>query len=205
MATPYVDDDYFEPGYAQTGITVEWGTRTIFVPRSETTLVQSMPSEVRELDLELFRRALKDAEDEEDGISYPDTHTHNTTVSVGGLTLARVVQIINDYTVTFEDGIYSVNVFGGNTNMGDVLNRNSVGVNFSNSAGLIVQSETVTVTVPSLTPTQETMLLEMYRLLGLDPARPLVVSPASRRVPADGSDIDQSIAEVAGVVTVTRV
>jgi hypothetical protein len=202
MGSLYVDDGYVEDGYVQTGITVLWGSRVIFVPRSETTLVQSVPSEVRELDLEFFRRALKDAEDAEDGISYPDTHVHNTTVVVGGLTLGRVVQIINGYTVVFEDGVYAVNVVGGNTNMGDVLNRNSVGVNFSNSAGFIVYNQPVN--VPALSPTQETMLLEMYRLLGLDPTRPLVVSPASRRVPANGADIDQTVQEVNGVVTVTR-
>lgn len=51
---------------------------------------------------------------------------------------------------------------------------------------------------------QELMLLELYRLAGLDPTKPLVVSPTTRKVPASGADISQTIQEVAGVVTVTR-
>jgi len=57
----------------------------------------------------------------------------------------------------------------------------------------------------SLTPTQSTMLLEMYRLLGLDPTKPLVVTPTTRRVPANGADIDQTITVVGDDVTVQRV
>ena len=56
----------------------------------------------------------------------------------------------------------------------------------------------------SLTPSQSVMLLEMYRLLGLDPTRPLVVTPNARIA---GAEISQSIAAtgVSGsTVTVTR-
>ena len=57
-----------------------------------------------------------------------------------------------------------------------------------------------------LTPTQATMLLEMYRLLGLDPTRPLVVTATTRKVPASGADISQTIADApAGTITVTRI
>lgn len=52
-----------------------------------------------------------------------------------------------------------------------------------------------------LTPAQATMLLEMYRLVGLDPTQPLVVSPTSRVV---GADIVQSIISGSGTVVVTR-
>lgn len=47
-------------------------------------------------------------------------------------------------------------------------------------------------------------LVELYRLAGLDPTKPLVVTATSRKVPADGSDIDQTIADASGTVTVTR-
>ena len=50
----------------------------------------------------------------------------------------------------------------------------------------------------------QTILRELYRLAGLDPTKPLVVTSTSRRVPADGSDIDQTISESSGTVTVTR-
>jgi hypothetical protein len=56
-----------------------------------------------------------------------------------------------------------------------------------------------------LTAPQAQMLLELYDLMGLDPSKPLVIGPTSRKVPANGSEIDQAISDVGGVVTVTRV
>ena len=53
-----------------------------------------------------------------------------------------------------------------------------------------------------LSPTQVTMLTELYRLAGLDAARPLVVTATTRDA---GAEIAQSIVEApAGTVTVTR-
>jgi len=100
-------------------------------------LVQTSPIEIRELNLNAFRLDLKDLEDDEEGMPFPDTHKHNTEVTVGGLTLARVIEIINGYTVTFEDGQYAVNLVGANSNVGDVINVNQVSVRSQNSAGLI--------------------------------------------------------------------
>lgn len=118
-------------------ITINWDTRVITVPRADMTLVQTLPTEIRNLDLNWFRLQLKDLEDNVDGIVYLDTHTHNTEVSLGGLTYARVIEIINNYTVTFEDGQYAVNLTGANSNVGDVVNVNQVSVRSQNSAGLI--------------------------------------------------------------------
>lgn len=53
-----------------------------------------------------------------------------------------------------------------------------------------------------LTPQQTTMLLEMYRILGLDPTRPLIVNPTNRFA---GTEISQSIVNNNGEVTVTRI
>jgi hypothetical protein len=100
------------------------------------TLIQTLPFEVRELNIDEFRLELKDLEDDE-GMPFLDTHSHNTTVTVGGTVLARVVSIINSYTVTFEDGIYAVNLVGANSNILDVANLNSVSIRSANSAGLI--------------------------------------------------------------------
>jgi hypothetical protein len=118
-------------------ITIDWPTKVIYVPKADLTLVQSSPYEIYELDVNTFRLALKDLEDNEDGQPWPTTHNHNTTVTVGGVTLARVIEIINGYTVTFENGNYAVNLVGGNSNIADVLNLNSVSVRASNSAGLV--------------------------------------------------------------------
>lgn len=118
-------------------ISIDWKNRVIFIPRNDLTLIQSFPVEIRELNINWFRLQLKSLEDSEDGMLFPDTHRHNTEVSLGGLTFARVVEIINDYTIEFEDGQYAVNLTGANTNAGDRVNVNQVSVRSANSAGLI--------------------------------------------------------------------
>lgn len=121
-------------------ISINWGTKVIYVPKDFMTLIQEIPTEIRELNLNTFRLALKDLEDSEEGMCFPDTHRHNTEISIAGMTLARVIEIINGYTVTFEDGQYAVNLPGANSNVGDVVNVNQVSVRTFNSAGLIVHS-----------------------------------------------------------------
>lgn len=118
-------------------ISIDWGTQIIDVPKSATTLVQASPVEIRELNINDFRLTLKDLEDNVDGIPHLRTHNHNTEVLLGGIVYARVVEIINGYTITFEDGNYAVNLVGANSNIGDVVNLNSVSIRSSNSAGLI--------------------------------------------------------------------
>lgn len=118
-------------------ISVDWATRVITVPRADLLEIQLIPSEIRQLDLDAFRSELNDISDDSEGMPFPDTHSHNTTVTVGGVTLARVVEIINGYTVTFEDGLYAVNLVGANSNVADVTNVNFVSIRAANSAGLI--------------------------------------------------------------------
>ena len=117
-------------------ISINYLTRVISIPKADLTLVQSTPFEVRELDIDAFRLELKDIEDSVGGVPFVDTHRHFTTVTVGGVTLARVVEIINGYTITFENGTYAVNLVGANSNIGDVVNLNEVQVRSANSAGL---------------------------------------------------------------------
>jgi len=118
-------------------VTIDWATRIISVSKDFTDLVQTTPQEIRQLSLNTFRLALKDLEDDVEGMTFLDTHTHNTEVLLGGIVYARVVEIINDYTITFEDGQYAVNLFGANSNVGDKVNVNQVSVRTANSAGLI--------------------------------------------------------------------
>lgn len=117
-------------------ITVDWPNKIINIPRNDLILLQSVPTEIRELDLNELRLRLKDLEDDPEGMPWVDTHRHVQPISVGGVTLARVLEIINGYTVTFEDGQYAVNLKGANTNVQDVTNVNQVSVRPSNSAGL---------------------------------------------------------------------
>lgn len=132
----YVSDGYVQQRYVSAGIWVDWAAKIIHVPRTHMLLVQSVPTEVRELDLNQFRLDLKALEASVEGMPFLDTHSHNPPVTVGGVTLARVVEIINGYTVTFEDGQYAVNLTGANSNVGDVTNVNQVSVRSANSAGL---------------------------------------------------------------------
>lgn len=121
-------------------ISIDWGTKVITIPKADMTQIQTVPFEIRELDLDAFRLALKELEDSDEGMMFPDTHRHNTTVTLAGITLARVVEIINGYTVTFEDGQYAVNAIGANCNLADVMNLNQVSLRTFNSAGLQVVS-----------------------------------------------------------------
>lgn len=122
-------------------VTIDWATREITVPQADLTLITGT---LYELDTDTFRLTLKDIEDSDDGIVFEDTHRHNTEVTVAGTTFARTVEIINGYTVTFENGAYTVRLVGSNNNLFDVengiLNQNNVQIIAQNSAGLIVTS-----------------------------------------------------------------
>jgi hypothetical protein len=137
----YFDNDYVNDGYAIEGIEVNWGTGEIFVPRESMELVQTNPTEIRRLDSNDFRLALKDLEDSPTGMPYTDTHRHNTTVLLGGIEYARIIEILEPYTITFEDGRYAVQISGSNNNIGDRVNVNNVSVRSANSAGLIQTRE----------------------------------------------------------------
>jgi len=117
-------------------ISIDPLTHVIYVPKADMDLVQGSP-EIRELDLDVFRLQLKAYEAAEYGIYLLKTHNHNTEVSLGGLTFARVIEILPPYTVSFEDGQYAVNLVNANSNVSDKTNVNQVSVRSSNSAGLI--------------------------------------------------------------------
>lgn len=122
-------------------ISVDYTTYEITIGKvdGEAGMTQtSVTPDIWQLDLNAFRVALKDWEDSQDGLPMPDTHRHNTEVSLGGLTFARVIEVLAPYTFTFQDGQYAVNFLGANTNLADRVNVNQVSVRPNNSAGLIV-------------------------------------------------------------------
>lgn len=119
-------------------------TFVINVPKADMTLVQSTPTEIRELDLNLFRLGLKAYEAAIYGIYLLKTHNHNTEVTLGSLTFARVIEILPPYTITFQDGQYAVNLVNANSNVSDRTNVNQVSVRSSNSAGLVTAASTIT-------------------------------------------------------------
>lgn len=116
-------------------VTIDWGQKIINVPQDYLTPVVS-PT-LYELNIDTFRKDLKALEASEEGMPELDTHSHNTEVTVAGTTIARVVEIINGYTITFEDGQYAVNLVGANSNIAEVQNVNQVSTRSFNTAGLI--------------------------------------------------------------------
>lgn len=120
-------------------ISINWATKVITVPQADLTFLSGS---LYELDVDVFRLALKDIEDSDEGMNFPDTHRHNTTVSLSGVTYARSVEIINGYTVTFQDtgSPYRARCVGANHNISDVQNLNNVSLIVGNAAGLVVTS-----------------------------------------------------------------
>ena len=121
-------------------ISINWATKVISIPQADLTWISGT---LYELDTDVFRLTLKNLEDDEDGMAFERTHKHNTEVTVAGTTYARTVEIINGYSVEFEDGQYSVRLIGSNNNLFDVENgilvQNQVQVIPGNAAGLIVR------------------------------------------------------------------
>jgi len=116
-------------------IAINWATKVINVPRADLLFVSTG---LYELDVDAFRLALKDLEDSVDGVAFPDTHRHNTAVILSGVTYSRTFEIINGYTVLFEDlGPYTVRCVGANHNIADVKVVNQVSMLIGNSSGLI--------------------------------------------------------------------
>lgn len=117
-------------------ISIDWATRVITVPKADTVQIQAAP-EVRTYNVNTFRQELKDLEDDPDGMPFPDTHSHVTEITISGVTYTRFVEIINGYTVEFEDGQYTVVTTDANHNIGDVKVANQVSLTTNNSAGLV--------------------------------------------------------------------
>lgn len=108
----------------------------INVPKADMLLVSSSPTEIRQLDINDFRLTLNDLMDDADGMWAVTNHFHTPPLTVAGVTLSRVVEILDPYVILFEDLQYNVNIVGGNSNISDKVIKNQVGVNTANSAGL---------------------------------------------------------------------
>lgn len=133
-------------------VSIDPATKVITVPQADLTLVSGT---LYTYDTDAFRLELKDWEDSELGMPHPDTHSHNTEVTIAGVTYARFIEIINGYSVTFENGSYSVKLEGSNNNIWDIqngiLNQNTVQVIPTNSAGLITVTSGSGVTASDVT------------------------------------------------------
>lgn len=121
-------------------ISVDWPNKEILVDKASLDLVQTTPIEVYNLDINLFFSTLANLSDSAAGMLYEIPYLNITPVTLSGVTYARILQIINNYTVTFENGAYAVNLLGANSNIADRVNINNVGIRSANSAGLVTSA-----------------------------------------------------------------
>ena len=122
-------------------LSLDPATKVISVPQADLTFVSGA---LYTLDSDQFRKNVMDLLASESYIWMPDAYSHNTEVTVAGITYARTLEFINGYSVTFEDtgAAYTVRIEGSNNNIFDVENgilnpTNRVTVISTNSAGLI--------------------------------------------------------------------
>jgi hypothetical protein len=120
--------------------TVDWGTRVITVYQADLTFISGVSYS---LDTAAFLRELRTLSASELGAPQPQILKHNTEVVLDGIAYARIIEIINGYTITFEETgtPYKVFLTGSNNNILTVTNLGTVQVAPSNSAGLINLTE----------------------------------------------------------------
>lgn len=122
-------------------ITINEATKRITIEQSDLTLVSGT---LYELNTETLRNGLNDLMDDERYMWMDDYAIRNAPVTVAGTTFAQTIEIVNGYSVEFDDtpGAYTVRLAGSNNNLFDVENSilapNQVNVIATNSAGLIV-------------------------------------------------------------------
>ena len=121
-------------------VSIDWPTRVINVPQDFLT---PLGGANYQLDTESFRYAVLGLLDDAVGMAYPDVFNRNAPVTLGGIQYAQTIEIINGYTVTFEEKVtpYKVFLAGSNNNILDVTNLGTVSVAPNNSAGLITMRE----------------------------------------------------------------
>jgi hypothetical protein len=132
-----------------TTITINHLTKVILVPVNDSCMTAITPGigGVYAMDVNVFRKNLKDLEDDPEGMTLLDTHTHNTEIVLSGVTYSRFFEIINGYTVEFDESVfdhYIVVCSGANHNIADVKVLNTISLIIGNSAGLVTVSATLT-------------------------------------------------------------
>jgi hypothetical protein len=125
-------------------LSIDWATKIITQPQADLTPVTGT---LYEMDTEAFRNELHTIQASEDGMVHDAIFSHNTEVTVVGVTYARFIQLINGYSLVFTpDSAWSVRLANSNNNLFDVENgflvQNNVQVIAQNSAGLINTTNT---------------------------------------------------------------
>jgi hypothetical protein len=115
--------------------TVNWVTKLITVPQADLLALGGGIYQLNVLDFRKEVRRLLWTQ--ADGLWAIEAINWIPSVTIGGTPYAALLEMINGYTIEFEDLQYAVNIIGANSNMGDVTVVNQVSVRPQNSAGLI--------------------------------------------------------------------
>ena len=163
-------------------------------------------SGVTQVDVAALYDATKEAQASAEGILYGQIGSGSGLADLGdGVRVGLTVELLGGWQLEFSTGSYIAKIAGGN------LVGGSSGDPVAYSAGvqvLLIQSAASTVVEVSggasgggLTSDQAAQLLALAKIHGLVHGVPLVVGPTSR----EAGDIQQTVSDSAGVVTVTRV
>lgn len=132
-------------------ISVDWtgvAPWLITIPKADTTLESGTKYT---LTVDNFWSLLTDFSDNPVVMSRPALYSRiNATASTPSITEID----LTNYELEFEDGLYSVNIIDGNTNIRDAEVKNQVSVNTNNTAGF----STVSTGVSGLTAAESTEL-----------------------------------------------
>ena len=110
-----------------------WPTKVITVPKSDLTLVSGTKYSLTVLYwFQLLRELNGTVEGVAETIGAPIYNNTSPTPAT-----PRIIDVINGYTIQFEDGLYSVDIIEGNTNLRDVEIKNSVSVGTNNTTGFV--------------------------------------------------------------------
>jgi len=174
-------------------ISIDFATGVITIPQVDLTLISGslyeLPTETK------FRADVNALMDDEIGIVFDDPILHSTEVTIVGTTYARFIEVINGYSITFENLLMTVRLAESNNNLFDVENgilnaSGNVTVVGQNSAGLIVVA-----TGSGLDAGQDAKLTsveakteELWKTRGLEVGNPVTITPSG--VDSDDGDID---------------
>ncbi len=138
----------------QVAISVDWPSQIVTVNQTDTELTH-VSGTFYTADSNAIRLAVKDLEDNTEGMPWPRVTNHNTEVGpIAGVTFVRSIEIINGYQIQFlPDTQWTVVIEGSNNNYHDVaagvLVQNQVQVIPSNTAGyIVVETGTSGLTTP---------------------------------------------------------
>ena len=186
---------------------INWSAGLVNVPQSDLTVVIGT---LFSHDTSGFFDDIKTQEASEEGIVWPDIIDHNGSYTVAGVTYAQKIELVNGYTVAYENtgSFYTVNLVNSNNNIFDqqagvyVPHANAMVIP-SNSAGLqtVALGSAVNLATVKQALTEQGYTVgrsgnldnadiassvidgkvdDIHKLEGLDLANPMTVTPTSR-------------------------